>query len=294
MNSYVDCLPCLLNQALRAARAATDDEEIHRQVVDAVANMIPSFPLDLKPPQITQRAYRVINSITGENDPFHRAKIEANNAVLKIYPELQKMVEESTDRLFTACRLAIAGNSIDLGPKFDYGGIDNLIGSISNSVSLAADDYQKFLDGLDNCHTLLYLGDNAGEIVFDRLLIEEIKRYREMEIYFAVRGKPVINDATIEDALSVGMDKIATIIPNGSDAPATILSQCSQELRQLYKSADMIVSKGQGNYEAMEGETGNIFFFLRAKCPLIAKILEVKVGDYILKKGNVQDGQNEL
>ncbi len=155
MKSYIDCLPCLLNQALRAARAATDDELIHRQVVNAVADMIPSFPLDLKPPEITQQAYRVINSITGENDPFRKAKINANDAVLAIYPRLQKMVAESTDRLLTACKLAIAGNSIDMGPKFDYGGIDNLIDSISNSVSLAIDDYKTFTKSLDNCRNLL-------------------------------------------------------------------------------------------------------------------------------------------
>jgi uncharacterized protein with ATP-grasp and redox domains len=117
--------------------------------------MIPSFPLDLKPPEITQQAYRVINSITGENDPFRKAKINANDAVLAIYPRLQKMVAESTDRLLTACKLAIAGNSIDMGPKFDYGGIDNLIDSISNSVSLAIDDYKTFTKSLDNCRNLL-------------------------------------------------------------------------------------------------------------------------------------------
>jgi len=283
LKSYIDCLPCLLNQALRAARAATDDEHIHRQVVDAVAEMIPTFSPHLKPPEITQQAYRVINSITGENDPFRRAKVEANNAVLAIYPKLEKMVSDSTDRLYTACKLAIAGNSIDLGPKFDYGGIDKLLDSISNSVSLAIDDYEKFTKSLDNCRKLLYLGDNAGEIVFDRLLIEEIKRYRDIEVYFVVRGKPVINDATMKDALAAGIDKVATIIPNGADAPATIISRCSPKLQTLLESADVIISKGQGNYEANDTETANIFFFLRAKCQLIAKTLGVKVGDYILK-----------
>jgi hypothetical protein len=193
------------------------------------------------------------------------------------------MVSDSTDRLYTACKLTIAGNSIDLGPKFDYGGIDKLLDSISNSVSLAIDDYEKFTASLDKCRRLIYLGDNAGEIVFDRLLVEEIKKYRQTEIYFIVRGKPVINDATMEDALAAGIDKVATIIPNGADAPATIISRCSPKLQTLFESADVIISKGQGNYEANDTETANIFFFLRAKCQLIAKTLGVKVGDYILK-----------
>ncbi len=294
MKTYVDCLPCLLNQALRAARAATDDEEIHRQVINAVAELIPSFPLDLSPPEIAQQAYRVINRITGVNDPYHKAKDEANNAVISFYPQMQKLVQQSTDSLFTACKLAIAGNSIDLGPKFDYGGIDTLIGSIANSIPLAINDYGKLLSDLKNCRRLLYLGDNAGEIVFDRLLLEEIKRYSQTEIYFVVRGKPVINDATMEDALSVEIDKLATVISNGTDAPATIISQCSDEILQLYKSADIIISKGQGNYESMDEEGGNIFFLLRAKCSLIAKSLGVDIGDYILKNKNNQGYTNEF
>ena len=285
MKTYLDCLPCLMNQALKAARAATDDEVIQRQVVNAVASLIPQLPLDLKPPEIGQRGYRLIRQITGNDDPFHHSKVEANRAVLSIYPRLQQLVQQSADRLFTACMLAIAGNSIDLGPKFEYGSIDNVINStIGSPLPLAVNNYDQFWSSLNNSRVLLYLGDNAGEIVFDRLLIEEINRVKEMETYFVVRGEPVINDATMDDALAIGMDRVTKIISNGSDAPATILSQCSTELQQLYHSADILIAKGQGNYEALEGEAGNIFFMLRAKCSLVAKLLGVSVGDCVLKQ----------
>ena len=286
MKTYLDCLPCLLNQALRAARAATDDEIVQRRVVNAVAGMIPELPLDLKPPEIAQQAYRRIGEITGKNDPFHQSKVEANRAVLAIYPRLQKLVQDSTDRLFTACKLAIAGNSIDLGPKFDYGSIESIIDAAACPLPLAINEYDQFLSSLSNCQRILYLGDNAGEIVFDRLFIEEINRIRKLDICFVVRDSPVINDVTMNDALAVGMDRIARVVSSGSNAPATIFSQCSAELQQLYHSADIIISKGQGNYESLEGETGNTFFLLRAKCPLVAKSLGVSVGDCVLKNNN--------
>jgi uncharacterized protein with ATP-grasp and redox domains len=285
MKAYLDCLPCLMGQALKAARAATDDEEIQRQVVNAVASLIPELSLGLKPPEIAQRGYRLISQITGNNDPFCQAKVDANHTALSLWPQLKQLVEQSADGLLMACRLAILANSIDFGPNFNHGSIEAIIDETKTcSIPLTVNDYDQFWSSLNNSWTLLYLGDNAGEIVFDRLLIEEIQRVKELETYFVVREKPVINDVTMDDALAVGMDNVARVISNGSDAPATILSQCSEKLQQLFRSADIIIAKGQGNYESLEDEPGNIFFLLRAKCPLVAELLGVSVGDCVLKR----------
>jgi uncharacterized protein with ATP-grasp and redox domains len=290
MKTYLDCLPCLMSQALRAARATTDNEEVQRQVVNAVASIIPELSLGLKPPEIAQRGYRLINRITGNNDPFYQAKIDANHAALSLWSELKRLVEQSADKLLMACRLSILANSIDFGPNFNHGGIESIIdGATTFSLPFKVDDYDQFLSYLNNSQTLLYLGDNAGEIVFDRLLIEEIHRVKELETYFVVREKPVINDVTVNDALTVGMDGVAKVISNGSDAPATLLSQCTAELQQLFRSVDIIIAKGQGNYESLEEEPGNIFFMLRAKCPLVAELLGVNVGDCVLKRKNTVD-----
>jgi uncharacterized protein with ATP-grasp and redox domains len=285
MKTYLDCLPCLMSQALRAARAATDDEEVQRQVVNGVAGLIPEISLGLKPPEIAQRGYRLISQITGNNDPFRKAKVEANRAALALWPELRQLVKQSADRLFTACRLAILANSIDFGPNFEHGDIESIIDEATTcSLPPAVNDYDQLRSRLKNSRNLLYLGDNAGEIVFDLLLIGEIHRIQKLETYFVVREKPVINDVTVDDAQAVGMEKVARVVSNGSDAPATILSQCSAELQRLYRSADIIIAKGQGNYESLEGEPGNIFFLLRAKCPLIAELLGVGLGDCVLKR----------
>ena len=291
MKAYLDCLPCLLSQALKAARAVTDDEDVHRQVLDAVAGIIPNLSLGLTPPEIAQQGYRVIYEIIRDSDPFRKAKAEANQTALALYPHLKKVLADSQEPLLTACKLAIAGNSIDFGPDFHWGNINDIV-KIAPSSPLAIDNYDKLRDTIRNSRQVLYLGDNAGEIVFDRLLIEEIHRTGEVDATFVVRDRPIINDATLDDALTVGMDKVAKIISSGSDAPATILSQCSPELLKMYYSADVIIAKGQGNYEALAGEDGNVFFLLRAKCPVLAESLGVQVGDAMLKQQPARGASN--
>jgi uncharacterized protein with ATP-grasp and redox domains len=286
MKTYLDCLPCLMSQALKAARAATDDEAVQRQVVNAIAAMIPELSLGLKPPEITQRGYRLIRQITGNKDPFHKAKVDANQMAMALYPRLKKLVADSGDPLLTACKLAIAGNSIDLGPNFEEIDINHIVSEALSSL-LTVNDYEKLRRSLDGSRRILYLGDNAGEIVFDRLLIEQLQKVKRTDIYFVVRERPVINDATLDDALATGMDRVAKVVSSGSDAPATILSQCSPDILKLYYSADLIIAKGQGNYESLEGEPGNIFFLLRAKCPLVAKLLSVEMGNALLKQHQV-------
>jgi len=286
LRSYLDCLPCLLNQALKAARAATSDEELQRKVLNSVASMIPKLSLDLKPPEIAQHCYRLIHQITGNNDPFHEAKVEANSTALALYPHLKETVAKSECPLLTACKLAIAGNSIDLGPGFNHGSIEGIV-ETGLASTLTINHYEQFITSLKSSRSILYFGDNAGEIVFDRLLIEELREVKDLKINFVVRGQPIINDATLDDAIAVGIDKVANIISNGSDAPATILSQCSPEVLKLYNAADIIIAKGQGNYESLNEETGNIFFLLRAKCPLLAELLGVNVGDAVLKQNQI-------
>jgi len=283
LKTYLDCLPCLLSQALKAARAATDDENVQRVVINSIAGMIPQLPLGLRPPEIAQRGYQLIYQITGNSDPFHHAKIEANRAALSLYPRLKDMIANSEDPLLTACKLAIAANSIDCAPNVEQVSIDGIV-EVALASPLAINDYHEFQNSISNSQRVLYLGDNAGEIVFDRVLIEELHRVKELEIDFVVREKPIINDATLEDAIAAGVDKVARIVSSGSDAPATILSQCSTEVLKLYYSADIIIAKGQGNYESLDEEPGNIFFLLRAKCPVVAKLLGVNTGDAILKQ----------
>ena len=270
MKTYLDCIPCFFRQALAAARISSEDETVHRQVLNAVALMIPDLALNATPPEIAQQVYRIVYKITGNNDPYLDAKKIANKATLSLYTRMQDIVDYSNDTLETACKLAIAGNAIDLGAQTEHGSIYSIIED-SVGYPLNQEHYRKFKECVGQSSSILYLADNAGEIVFDRILIEHLLQIRKSKIVFVVREKPIVNDATLDDALQVGLNKVATIISNGSEAPATILSQCSSEMLSYYQSADLIISKGQGNYESLSGRPENIFFLFKVKCPVIAR-----------------------
>jgi uncharacterized protein with ATP-grasp and redox domains len=266
---------------LAAAKMATDDEIIHRRVLNSVAFMIPELALDVTPPEIAQQVYRVVHEITGDNDPYRFAKNRANDLAMSFYPRMKDMVEYSYDPFKTACKLAIAGNAIDLGAQAEYGEMNTIIEE-SLSCALNLDDYKLFKKSITDASLILYLGDNAGEVVFDRILTEQIQTINSNKIVYVVREKPIINDATISDAVRVGLDKVAKVISSGSDAPATILSQCSPELKHIYDAADVIIAKGQGNYESLCNSSENIFFLFKAKCPVIARDAGCDVGTLAL------------
>lgn len=283
MNTCLDCIPCMLRQALGAARVISDDAVMHRRVLNEVSRLIPELPLDVTPPEVAQQVYRLVYRLTGSEDPYREEKRRANEIALSLYPHLKRVVADSDEPLLTACKLAIGGNSIDLGPTSRYADINSII-SFALDNGLGIDDYDDFRRSICKSRRIMYLGDNAGEVVFDRILIEEIKRTKEVHVDFVVRESPIINDATILDANFVGLPNVAEIVSSGSDAPATVLSQCSEKMIELYHASDIIIAKGQGNYESLSLEEGNIFFLLKAKCEVIAGMLGVQIGEAVLKK----------
>ena len=281
MKTYLDCIPCFFRQALAAARTSTDNEIVQRHVLNSVSFMIPDLALAVTPPEIAQQVYRIVYEITGDSDPYSEAKKLANQSAMSLYTYMKDIVDDSIDTLETACKVAIAGNAIDLGPQAEYGSIYSIIED-SVGYPLDQEHYRKFKECIEQSSLILYVADNAGEIVFDRVLIEELLQIKKSKIVLAVREKPIINDATMDDALQVGLNKIATIISNGSDAPATILSQCSSEFLSYYQAADLIISKGQGNYESLSGRPENIFFLFKVKCPVVARDSGYDLNSFVL------------
>ena len=284
MRIYLDCISCFVRQALDAARLATDDEQIHEEVVRGVLRLASELDVSRSPPAIGQQIHRLIRKLTGNDDPYRKIKSRFNNMGLTLYPELRKRIMNSENPIETAIRLAIAGNIIDFGVD---GSVDESDLNRAISESLAADfdrtHLRSFQDATRQAERILYVADNAGEIVFDRLLIEQLP-YEKVTV--AVKGKPVINDATREDAVVAGLPRIVEVIDNGSDGPGTILETCSQTFRGRFEDADLIIAKGQGNYETLSDTDKNIFFMLKAKCPVIAKDLCCEVGEMILQKSN--------
>ncbi|MBW2603813.1 MAG: DUF89 family protein [Deltaproteobacteria bacterium] len=277
MKTYLDCLPCFLNQALRAARIATDDEKQIKTILDEVGMMLKKIPLDSSPPKSGRLIYHKVREITGNLDPYNKIKKESTQKALSLYPYLKNRLEKSKDRLLTAIRMAIAGNIIDFGANWDFD-IENDTYKVLE-MNFAVCDYNEFKNKLDKAPKVLYIGDNAGECVFDKILIEEIKK----PVTYVVRGVPIINDATYEDAVQAGIDGVATILSSGTDAPGTVLETCSPGFKEVYRNSEFIISKGQGNYEALSKEKRPIFFLLKTKCNVVANDIGVDYGDIVLK-----------
>jgi hypothetical protein len=280
VRTYFDCYPCFIDQALRAGRMATDDAQRIKRLLDEVGMMLKDIRLESTPPETARLIYQKVKKITGKSDPYRKIKKENTAKALRLYPSLKRTVEASNDRLLAAIRLAIAGNVMDFGASKEFD-IEAEINEVFQR-EFAIFDHAEFREYLDKAREVLFIADNAGECVFDRLLIEEMKK----PVIYVVRGAPVVNDATYEDAVQAGVDKVALIMSSGTDAPGAVLATCSQEFRRIYDRSSFILSKGQGNYEALCNENRPIFFLLKAKCGVIAKDVGVNQGDIVLKAIN--------
>lgn len=284
MKTYLDCVPCFLKQALNAARMASPDESVHKEVIKFTLKTLETLDYTLTPPYIAQIVHREIRRVVGDDDPYKQVKLIYNEFALGLLPQMREKIESSDDPFATATQLAIIGNIIDFGAKSD-------ITEETALEEITRDLHQPLIGGtstlrkkIDEAEKILYLADNAGEIAFDRLLIELMPTDK---VTLVVKGSPVINDATLEDAEMVGLTQLVNVIDNGSDAPGTILADCSNDFLDYYNRADLIIAKGQGNYESLNDQPGNISFLLKAKCPVIARDIDCDVGDLILINGGV-------
>lgn len=279
MKTYLDCLPCFVRQTLEACRMVSDDAGVHERILRQVLVELSSMSFDKPPPFMALKIHRLVRERCGGRDPYKAIKDRFNHFALDMLPDLKDIVKKSQDPFATAVRLAIAGNIIDFGVTGDLDK-KRVKKAIQDSLDgpFAINHIDLLREAAAGAKSILYLGDNAGEIVFDKILIEELPREK---VTFVVKGGPVINDATVEDARDTGMDDIVEVINNGSDAPGTILELCSTEFQKRFKEAGLIIAKGQGNYETLSAERNNIFFLLMVKCPVIAKDIGCKVGGMV-------------
>jgi hypothetical protein len=296
LRTYLECIPCFFRQALEAAKKAGADEVTQKDILDRLARMLPDITLDSSPPEMGRIIYNMVSEITGIEDLYSEEKKKSNKMAMGVYDRMVGKLMDAEDSILCAVEMAVAGNIIDYGAK-SYLDVDAEIERLLDAEeehikkeSRRLFDHEKFLEALSGAENILYLGDNAGEIVFDRILIEEIKRsYPGKTVTFAVKEKPIINDALKEDALLCGIGDVAEIVSSGSDAPGTVLPLCSEDFLKRFGNADMVISKGQGNFEALSGVNRPVFFLFMAKCPVISEHAGCSVGDVILR---YHDGRN--
>ncbi len=279
MRTYLDCIPCLMGQALRAGRIATRDEKIIKRLLDEVGLMIKDLSLENTPPESADQVYRKIRELTGMPDPYQKIKVETTRKILAMYPSLKTRVQQSEDPLLTAIKMAIAGNVIDFGIDRPFD-IEKEIDQVLK-MDFAINHYEAFRNELNKTKSILYIGDNAGESVFDRILIEQMAK----PTTFVVRGTAVINDVIYDDAVQAGIHEVATILSSGTSAPGASLDKCSPAFKQVFRDSNFIISKGQGNYEGLSQQKQPIFFMLKVKCHVIANDIGVNEGDIVLKGG---------
>ncbi|MBN2261335.1 MAG: DUF89 family protein [Prolixibacteraceae bacterium] len=271
---------CKTKDLLISKFAANNDQA--EEFSNAVENFMQHY-WHLSNPLIATHIQRIAKEIFKETDLYQKEKKSANNLLLNRYDYWQQMVQQSTNPFETAAKLAATGNIIDYGAHAVPEQIEQFIVN-KMKEQLAIDNIRELNEAVNKAQSILYLGDNAGEIVFDKLFIETMGHNN---ITFAVREDPVINDVTLKEAKAVGMNKLCKVISNGSDAPSTLLEFCSDKFLKAYKNADIIISKGQGNFEGLMDVTDKtIFFLLMAKCDPIAEMLGVEKGKMVIKKSN--------
>jgi uncharacterized protein with ATP-grasp and redox domains len=262
-------------------RYATNDPALQERLLKEVLGTLSKMDMGTPPPLMTQRIHRFIRARTSSEDPYRDAKEQFNRLALELYPEMKSRLRKARDPLEAAVKLSIAGNMIDLGARSHISEADIQKALNEALGSPLRGELPIFRRAIKKAAHILYLTDNAGEIVLDRLLIEELPFEK---ITACVRGAPILNDATMSDAMATGLTQIVTVIENGSDAPGTVLTDCSREFNQLFNKADVVIAKGQGNYETLSDEEKEIYFLLKVKCPIVAQDLGRSLSSLVLHR----------
>lgn len=291
MRMHDKCLPCVVNQAIKVANitGVNAKEELLREVFTYLSQM----DFDATTPELIGDIFELIKKYTNNPDPYKETRKYYNALFMNMLPELERKIEQSENSFMSAICYAIVGNIIDFNPIHN-----TLLEDIYDyfeqieQFDLAIDDSGLLMEDILHAKTLLYLGDNCGEICMDKLLLKKIKKLNpEILMYFGVRGKPVVNDSIAEDAYFVGIDEYAEIIDNGDGSLGTVLHRTSQSFREIYQKADVVIAKGQANYECLSEEHKNVYFLLMTKCDVIANDIGIEEKKMICMK-NRQTGED--
>jgi uncharacterized protein with ATP-grasp and redox domains len=269
----LECIPCILNVSALMIRLLNIDETRAREIFSDIMQL-PSLRLgsnDITSPDVIELAMTKIMAVSGDPDPFSLEKRKQNDIALELYPSLRALIEDSNDPLLMAVKLAIVGNAIDFMVPHSTERIERTIKE-NLEFEFPEKEYKEFENRLMCSNLVLIFGDNSGEIVLDRLLIETIRKARNPDIVYIVKSTPAMNDSTLAEAQYTGMDRVARVLENGIQGPfpGTRIRRCSTEVRELVRNADMIISKGGGNFDSLDEEKEDmrdrITFLFLSKC----------------------------
>jgi len=276
-----DCLACLYNQMLRMSKAMHCDDACATQIMKESAARIARLNMEQTPPEAAAILYPEAAAVGGAEDPYAELKARSSERAASLIPVVRPIVSASDNPLDAALRAAAAGNVIDYATQVLFE-LEEEIRTIFETP-FAVDDKARFLDKLRQARTLLVIGDNVGEHLFDKLMMETMRFYLpQLRIYYMVRGRPIINDVTVREAREAGIDQVAEIVDSGVDTPGFLLERAASEARTIYERADLILAKGMGNYECMESWADDrVMFLLKIKCEVVARKIGKNLGDLI-------------
>ena len=283
MDISYECGPCFLRKAREALDLSTDDENVKMQVMEEIFKFLSTtFKAGTNSNSTGSSMHKIIKQKTGCMDPYYKEKVEGNEIALKYLPEVKKILD-ADDSLENYVKIAIIGNILDFG-AFTLD--DDIEGVIKSSLKkdLAVKDIEEFENSLKTHDKVLYLVDNTGEIVFDKLLLAKLKEY-DLDITIAVKSEPILNDATRVEALDVGLDEFGKLVEIGAGTVGYVDSEISDEFRQIFDDHEFVISKGMGNYEGLteiDLSKKDIYFLLCVKCNTIARHIGANLHDMLL------------
>ncbi len=283
-----NCINCILDQVAKISKMKNLGDEKFVLLKD-VLKTLSTEDYSKTSPEIYGNIWKQIVEYFDGEDIYKDIKAKYNDKFLTYVPAIEKAINESKNPLRMALATAIQGNLLDLAITRNFS-LEDLLSAIEKieHTSFGIDDSKVLLDKIKSSNKILYIGDNCGEIVFDRVFIETLKKYYpNLDIYYVVRGFSAVNDILLEDAIQVGMDKFATIVENGDTSLGTVLDRCTDELNTLYNDVDLVIAKGQGNFESLsEKPRDNLFYLLLTKCKLIADAFNVDTMSIVCAKAS--------
>lgn len=277
------CIECIINQSVKVANAIHADDLLSKRLTSAVEEMSKSFSYNDAPPEIASYVYEEMARIAHKTDLYDEVKELSTKKALSFVPFLKEKLFTSQNKLLTATKIAVAGNVIDLAAEVEFD-LDEELEKIFHT-EFAHDDFSLFEQKLCCAKSVLIIGDNVGEHIFDYLFIETLKEsYPNSAFSYMVRGNPIINDVTVKEAKEAGFDKICQVVDSGVNTPGFTYNRANSYSKELFDSADLVISKGMGNYECMSpSHREDICFLLKIKCGVVAASLQKEIGDIICK-----------
>ena len=277
------CVECIINQSRRVTDAIHADDALRRRMVQRVEILAKAFDFRQSPPEVASDVYEQMAVLAGMDDLYGELKAHATEKAKSFIPQLHKELEDSDDKLLTAVKIAVAGNVIDLAAEVSFDLNEEMEKIFETHFDY--DDVALLEKALQKASTLLYIGDNVGEHIFDHLCIETLQQlYPKLEVYYMVRGNPIINDVTMLEAKAAGFEALCHLVDSGVNTPGFVYERATLESQRLFDEADLVLTKGMGNYECLSpAPRSDLCYLLKVKCNVVANALGQSVGDIVCK-----------